>query len=129
MKWINIFLSLMFVAFAALQYNDPDPYIWVPIYLLPAFLCWQASKGKYHTSLYVLSMGICVIYGIYLFFDKNGVLSWARDHASESLVNSMKAEKPWIEESREFLGLLIVLIVLVINYIFGRKQLRLASKP
>jgi len=129
MKWINIFLSLMFVCFAVLQYNDPDPYIWIPIYLLPAFLCWQASKGKYDTSLYVLSMGICIVYGIYLFFDKNGVLSWAKEHASESLVNSMKAEKPWIEESREFLGLLIVLIVLVINYIFGRKQLRLASKP
>jgi hypothetical protein len=29
----------------------------------------------------------------------------------------MKAEKPWIEESREFFGLLIILIVLGINYI------------
>jgi hypothetical protein len=29
----------------------------------------------------------------------------------------MKAEKPWIEESREFFGLLIILIVLVINFL------------
>jgi hypothetical protein len=29
----------------------------------------------------------------------------------------MKAEKPWIEESREFFGLVIILIVLGINYI------------
>jgi hypothetical protein len=28
----------------------------------------------------------------------------------------MKAEKPWIEESREFFGLAIILIVLSINY-------------
>ena len=129
MKWLNIFFTFMFIGFAALQYNDPDPYIWMPIYLLPAFLCWQASKGKYQFSLYLLCIGICVMYAIYLFFDKNGVLSWAKDHASESLVNSMKAEKPWIEESREFLGLLIIVVVVVINYIIGRKQLRVVSNP
>jgi hypothetical protein len=28
----------------------------------------------------------------------------------------MKAEKPWIEESREFFGLVIILIVLGINF-------------
>jgi hypothetical protein len=28
----------------------------------------------------------------------------------------MKAEKPWIEESREFFGLVIILLVLGFNY-------------
>jgi hypothetical protein len=129
MKTVNIILSIVFLLFAALQYNDVDPYIWVPIYLLAAFLCWQASKGKFQAYLYVTGMLICLAYGAYLFFDKNGVLAWASEHAAESLVHSMKAETPWIEESREFGGLLIVFISLLINYIILRKSTSAINLP
>jgi hypothetical protein len=122
MKLANIFLSIVFFIFALLQYNDPDPYIWVPIYLLATYLCWQASKKKYPAYLYIIGMLICVVYGAYLFVDKNGVLSWANDHAAESLVATMKAEKPWIEESREFGGLLIVFTALLVNFIIFQKN-------
>ncbi len=109
MKLLNIILTIVFFIFAILQYNDADPFIWIPIYLVAAFICWQALKKKYRSLyLYVIGMMICVVYGAYLFFDKNGVLSWANEHAAESLVTTMKAEKPWIEESREFGGLIIV---------------------
>jgi hypothetical protein len=122
MKLANIVLSIVFFIFALLQYNDPDPYIWVPIYLLATFLCWQASKKKYPVYLYIIGMLICVVYGAYLFVDKNGVLSWVNDHAAESLVTTMKAEKPWIEESREFGGLLIVFTALLVNFIIFQKN-------
>ncbi len=122
MKWVNVFLSLMFLFFAILQYNDPDPFLWIPLYLLPAFLCWQASRGKHPRYLYVIVMSICVIYGAYLLFDKNGVLSWANEHAAESLVHTMKAEKPWIEESREFGGLVIIFFAMLLNYLLSRKN-------
>ena len=122
MKRVNIFLSVIFFLFALLQYNDPDPYLWIPIYLFAAFLCWQASRGKFQASLYIIGMLVCLVYGTYLFFDKNGVLAWANEHAAESLVHSMKADKPWIEESREFGGLLIVFIALLFNYIVLRKS-------
>ena len=121
MKTLNISLSIIFFLFALLQYNDPDPYIWVPIYLLATFICWQAAKKKYQGSLYITGMLVCAVYGAYLFFDKNGVLAWANEHAAESLVHTMKADKPWIEESREFGGLLIVFIALLINYIIFQK--------
>jgi len=122
MKLFNITLSVVFFIFALLQYNDPDPYIWVPIYLLATYLCWQASKKKYPVYLYIIGMLICLVYGTYLFFDKNGVLSWSRQHASESLVTTMKAEKPWIEETREFGGLLIVFLALLANFIIFQKN-------
>ncbi|MEE9480284.1 MAG: transmembrane 220 family protein [Kiloniellales bacterium] len=35
---INAFLCVLLIAFAAVQYNDPDFYFWVPVYLLPAAL-------------------------------------------------------------------------------------------
>ena len=124
MKTLNIILSILFIIFAVLQYNDPDPFVWIPIYLLAAYLCWRASQGIHHRSLYIIAIGIYVIYAIYLVFDKNGVLSWASEHAAESLVTSMKAEKPWIEETREFGGLLILIIAMAMNLFSNRKIVR-----
>jgi hypothetical protein len=120
MKTLNIVLSILFIIFAALQYNDPDPFLWIPIYLLAAFLCWRASQGIHHRSLYIVAISIYIIYAIYLFFDNNGVISWASEHAAESLVTSMKAEKPWIEETREFGGLLILIGAMLLN-LFRKK--------
>lgn len=36
MRYFLFFLTAMFVIFAALQLNDPDPLLWVPLYLVPA---------------------------------------------------------------------------------------------
>ena len=117
MKKLNIFFTVIFVIFAALQYNDPDPFIWVPIYLYAAFLCWKAAQGVRYRSLYIIGIVLYAIYGAYLLFDRNGVLSWANEHAAESLVTTMRAEKPWIEETREFGGLLILILALSLNLI------------
>ena len=40
MKNLYLILGLLFVSFAAVQYNDPDPYIWAPYYLLVAGACF-----------------------------------------------------------------------------------------
>ena len=122
MKILNIFFVIIFLISAGLQYNDPDPYIWMPLYLYSAFLCWQAVRGKYYTTAYLLGMLIYLAYATYLLFDKNGVISWARDHNAENLVETMKATKPWIEETREFGGLLIMFIAMLINYIVYRRK-------
>jgi len=122
MRIFNIIFTIIFIIFAGLQYNDPDPFIWIPIYLYAAFLCWRASKGIHHRSLYIIGIALYTVYGLYLFFDKNGVLSWASDHAAESLVSTMKAGEPWIEETREFGGLVILIIVLGLNLLNSKKQ-------
>ena len=122
MKILNIVLAVIFVFFAALQYNDPDPYIWIPIYLYAAILCWYAYRGKFYPKAYLLGMVIYLAYAAYLFFDKNGVLAWAEEHHAENLVETMKAEKPWIEETREFGGLIIVFLAMLINWIYSRKK-------
>lgn len=36
MRYVNILLGLLMVAFAAVQYNDPDGLLWAGIYLVPA---------------------------------------------------------------------------------------------
>ena len=122
MKILNIFFVLIFLISAGLQYNDPDPYVWIPLYLYSAFLCWQAVKGKYYTAAFLIGMLIYLAYAVYLLFDKNGVISWARDHDAENLVETMKATKPWIEETREFGGLMIMFAAMLINYVAYRKK-------
>ncbi|PWS28720.1 hypothetical protein DHW03_02430 [Pedobacter yonginense] len=125
MKIFNIIFCILFVVSAALQYNDPDPYIWVPIYLYGAWLCFKAAQHKFYPKAYLIGIAVYALYAIYLLFDKTGVLNWYENHHAENIVQSMKATKPWIEETREFGGLVILIIVLLADYIYARKVLKI----
>lgn len=122
MKRFNIIFTFLFVVFAALQYNDPDPYLWVPIYLYTAALCWQASRNKFYPKAYIIGILLYAAYAVYKIFDQNGLLDWINLHRAENIAETMKAEKPWVEESREFFGLIILIAVLVINFLYARKK-------
>jgi hypothetical protein len=124
MKIFNIFFCVLFVFSAALQYNDPDPYIWIPIYLYGALFCWFAFRGNYYPGAYIFGIVVFLGYAVYLFFAKDGVLDWINKHNAENIAESMKATKPWIEETREFFGLLILILVLAINYFYAKKRLK-----
>src|SRR6187399_465205 len=100
MKVFNIAFCLIFILFAALQYNDPDPYLWVPIYLWVAFLCMQAARQQFFPNLYIGTIILFAAYAVYKIVDQNGLLDWINEHDAENLAETMKAEKPWIEESR-----------------------------
>jgi hypothetical protein len=118
MKFFNIFFCIVFILFAVVQYNDPDPYLWVPIYMYPALLCFLKCIQKPISSIaYWAGFLVFGAYAIYKMFDTNGIIDWIQFHNASNIASTMKAEKPWIEESREFFGLLIILIVLGINYI------------
>jgi Transmembrane family 220, helix len=122
MKILNIFLCIVFIIFAGLQYNDPDPYIWIPIYLYAAVFCVLAARNKYYPRSYWLGITVYAIYASYKFFCKDGVFDWMQHHNSENIAATMKATKPWIEETREFFGLLIVIGALLLNFWYGRRK-------
>ena len=122
MKYLNFLFILYCLLAAALQYNDPDPYIWIPIYLYTAWLCLLAIKKVYKPGWYIAALVIYSLYAIYLLFDKTGVLNWAGEHNAENLVQTMKADKPWIEETREFFGLLLLIIILLTNMYWLKKK-------
>ena len=122
MKFFNIFFCIVFVLFAIVQYNDPDPYLWIPIYLFPSLLCFlQFIQKPIHKIVYWLGFILFGVYAIYKMFDTNGIIDWVQFHKASNIASTMKAEKPWIEESREFFGLLIIIIVLGINYLKKEK--------
>ena len=119
MKIFNIIFIFIFIVFAGLQYNDPDPYVWMPIYLYAALLCWLSIKEKFYPKAYWVGFVVYGSYALYKMFDENGLIDWIRKHNAENIAGTMKAESPWVEETREFFGLVIVITVLAINYIYS----------
>ena len=125
LRIFNFFFCIAFIFFAALQYNDPDPYVWMPIYLYCAVFCWLAFRNKFYPQAYLLGVAVFSVYAIYKFFDENGVWDWATKHNFANIADTMKAEKPWVEETREFFGLVICISVLLINYFYSKRGQRL----
>jgi Transmembrane family 220, helix len=121
MKVFNIVFCVLFIVSALLQYNDPDPVIWVPIYIYAAYLCYAATKKRFNSTLYIVGGLVFVAYAIYLLVDDTGVISWAGEHGAENIAQSMHATKPWIEETREFFGLGIILFTMAANWTWLKK--------
>jgi Ca2+/H+ antiporter len=122
MKIFNILFCILFIISTALQYNDPDPYVWMPIYLYGAALCWLAFRDKYYPRAYITGIMVYLAYALYLFFAKDGVLDWFSKHDAENIAQTMESDKPWIEETREFFGLMILIAVLLSNYIYAKRK-------
>lgn len=122
MKFLNIFFCFVFIVFAGLQYNDPDPYLWIPIYMYTSVLCWLAARERFYTKAYLAGIAVYTLYALYKIFDSNGLLDWIQLHHAANIAETMKAEQPWIEESREFFGLIILIAVLGINYFTAVKK-------
>jgi Transmembrane family 220, helix len=60
-KIVFIIIGLVFLLFAYFQLNDPDPIRWVPIYLLPVFLCfWKMNGNGNKQFFYGLAVGYLV---------------------------------------------------------------------
>ena len=122
MKVFNFIFFLLFLFSAAIQYNDPDPYLWIPIYMYGAVLCWLAFRNNFYPKAYLTGVVLFLAYAVYLFFTNDGVLDWITIHKAEDIAATMKAETPWIEDTREFFGLVILVVVLVVNYFYARRK-------
>ena len=109
MRLVNIVLALLFVLFAAFQYNDPDPWLWMVIYAFIAIIAGLAAINFYPKWLIRLGVVGCLIGLGYLLPD---FIDWLTTGA-ESITETMKTEKPHIELTREFLGLFICLLALI----------------
>ncbi len=123
MKVFNITFTIIFILFAALQYNDPDPYVWMPLYLYSAVLCWLAFRNRFYPKAYVAGIIVYAAYALYKAFDTNGLIDWITIYHEENIAETMKAEQPWIEETREFFGLMILIAVLLINFFYARRKI------
>ncbi len=129
MKVINTVFLLIFLLSALLQLNDPDPVLWIVIYLSGAFLSFLAMRKKLKPIIALTAIAVYSVLAIYQFFSSDGVLSWITDHDAENIVQSMKADKPWIEETREFIGLLILITACIVNLLYLKAGKQSETEP
>ena len=115
MKILNSLLAFMFMAFAFVQVNDPDPILWILIYGVMAAISVMAIFEFYIPKLMlVLALGY-LVYGVVLF---PGVMEWFQSNDRSLLFDDLaKMQFLYIEEAREFLGLMICMLVLAF-YLF-----------
>jgi hypothetical protein len=104
---MKIALSVVFALFAIVQYNDPDWYLWIPLYLVivAALLMKQIYANK--NVLLVLT----IIYALYAASYIPYIVEWVQSGFT-SIVGEMKASTPVIEWTREFFGLLLCIATL-----------------
>lgn len=113
MRYFALFGSIMFVLFALLQINDPDPYLWIPAYLLPAGLSLMVFRGSFPKYALPIAALIYLLFSIATF--PPSLSQWIKDELNNS---SLSMKTPSMEEARESLGSMICFVFLAIYYIY-----------
>lgn len=113
-KTLCIIFGLLFILFAAVQYNDPDPEVWIPIYGLAAAACFMVYARVGPWWLFMVLAVMYVVAAIYQWPPKfEGFLF------SEVGMRSMN-----IEMAREAGGLAMVAAVMVLLAVWSRQPIR-----
>ena len=105
MKITNIICAFLFLLFAVVQYNDPDPWTWIAAYIYVALLFVLQLKGILNKKMLLPSLIIFGVWGLTFIPD---FMAWLQMGAP-NIAGEMKTEEPHIELVREFGGLLICL--------------------
>lgn len=120
MKLFNLVLATMFLLFAFVQINDPDPVIWILIYGAMAVVCIFAAFGRHYP---MVTSALLIVFLAYSFFYISGVVEWLNSEDKSMLFDDIaKMQYPYIEESREFLGLFICMAVLVMHLLVWQSR-------
>lgn len=112
-RLVKIILAAIFFLFAAVQLNDPDGAIWFFVYGIVGLISLLGVFKEYNRGM-LLAMMI-LYFGGFLYLLPN-VVEWLTEHQLGELVESMKVEKPFIEKSREALGLFISFLAIWYHY-------------
>ncbi len=103
MRTIHYLLIVVFALFAYWQFNDPDPYLWVPIYLGVSIVGIMFLMQKYIPLIPLIGAIVCLI-GLLMLSPE--FISWIKE-GMPTITGQMKAESPHVEFVREFLGYLL----------------------
>jgi hypothetical protein len=118
MRVVNFILGVMFLLFAFLQLNDPDPVVWILIYGVMSVFCIMAIFNFYPQKFLIATASIYVLYSLMFV---GGVMDWLKSGDRSALFDDVaKMDHLYIEESREFLGLMICVAVLIFYIIRSR---------
>lgn len=97
-------LAVLLAGCAAVQYNDPDPVLWIGLYGAGSLLLILAAAGWRSRWAVLVVLVAYALVGVTVL---PGFVEWLLHYPGSDLMAPMSAEHPHIEESREFVGLVI----------------------
>jgi len=103
-KTISFILATLFLCFAIVQLNDADGTHWFFIYFLVAALC--LANNFFSIPKLVLQASIVGL-ALYAAFHFSLFMDYLQTQNKEEIFGEMVYEKPYLEGSREFLGLFL----------------------
>lgn len=109
-KILSLAFALLFIAFAAVQYNDPDWIIWIYAYLLPAYISFSAFRNRFNSGL-IIAVCLAALFGSITFFPYGHFEGVALKHGMKTIE---------IELARESFGLGIVFVAMTVHLIQSR---------
>ena len=120
MRIVNFLLAIIFLLFAFVQLNDPDPLLWIAIYGVMSVLAVLAIFKMYFPKVMI---GLLVAFAAFSMVYLEGVMEWFHQDDKAVIFDDVaKMEYPFIEYSREFLGLWICNAVLIFYLVVSRKK-------
>lgn len=105
-KPINWIMFVIFSLFAYVQLNDPDPLIWFSLYAMVALIAGFLNFGRVPRLVFYIAIACLSIYSM---FHAGYFYEWLGGDDKSEIFGEMVYEKPYIEGTREFLGLLIAI--------------------
>ncbi|WP_421826108.1 transmembrane 220 family protein [Larkinella sp.] len=103
-KILAITFGLLFTLFAAFQYNDPDPQVWVPIYGFAAIASFMAFGTAGRPWFYLAAGAIYLVSAIY----------WWPPQFEGFLLDEMGMKTLNVELARESGGLAICAVAMLL---------------
>ena len=100
----NLFLFVLFVLFAVLQLNDIDGELWFSIYFIVSLLCLYNTFKAIPKSILILSIIALMTYSAFHF---SLFIDYLNTENKEEIFGEMVYDKPYLEGTREFIGLLL----------------------
>ena len=120
-KILHFLFSATLLVFASLQFNDPDPIVWVSFYAICALVPTLLLFNRFYRAIFWLAVTACAAQ---LILSAPGAYQYFLHMAQEPLMQGMNAEKPYIEECREFLGALIALALITLSALMAGAKMR-----
>lgn len=114
-KPLNYLLLALFVFSVIVQYNDPDPWVWMTIYGLAAAACLVALKQP---GQWLLSGALLLLTAVWAATLAPRVLGRV---AFGELFEAWEMKDLRVEEAREFGGLLIVATWMLVLFLRARQ--------
>lgn len=100
----NLILFILFVIFAVLQLNDPDGKLWFSIYFIVSLICLYNTFKPVSKSILILSIIALMSYSVFHF---SLFIDYLNTENKEEIFGEMVYDKPYLEGTREFIGLLL----------------------